>query len=235
MPIYDPPPPGFYPGDPESDPPPPPEPHHLAPRTALWIGARAGWFIPFGDVWARTTRSGANGVPWNNYATSGPTFELDAGLRLSRNYSVFAIWERANLGPGKGDPQSTSLSGKAQRGDTDFWGVGVRATSDPDNIGFVTELAIGYRRARSEYENGDQIQFTDAPFETRLGLGVDFRLNRALTISPLATIGLGQFGTIESVSNGEIRDQTTHGGQADAHAWATFTLGGHFDLFGSRD
>ena len=232
--IYEPLPPGFYPGGPVFEPPPPPEPHHLAPRTALWVGARAGWFIPFGDVWARPTRTGVNGVPWNDYASSGPMFELDAGLRLSRNYSVFALWERASLGSGKGDPESTTLNGKADHGDTDFWGVGLRATSDPDEIGFVTELAIGYRRARSIYENGDQIQFTDSPFETRLGLGVDFRLSRTFTLSPLATIGLGQFGTVESVSNGEIRNPA-HGGQADAHAWASFTLGGHFDLFGSRD
>jgi len=127
------------------------------------------------------------------------------------------------------------LSGKADRGDTDFWGVGVRASSDPDHIGFVTELAIGYRRARSIFENGDQIQFTDAPFETRIGVGADFRLNRVLTISPMATIGLGSFGTIETVSNGVIRSATTPTDQSDAHAWATFTLGGHFDLFGSKD
>ena len=199
------------------------------------MGARGGWFIPFGDVWARPNKAGVTGVPWNDYASSGPMFEVDAGVRLSRNYTVFALWERAYLGPGNGDAQSMSLSGKSDHGDTDFWGAGVRATSDPDHIGFVTELAIGYRRARAIYKNGDQIQFTDAPFETRLGLGVDFRLSREFTISPLATIGIGQFGTIESVANGEIRSQTGHGAQADAHAWATFTLGGHFDLFGSKD
>jgi hypothetical protein len=172
-------------------------------------------------------------VPWNDYASSGPVLELNAGARLSRNYMVFALWERAWLGSGNGDPQS-SLSGKADHGDTDFWGVGIRASSDPDQLGFVTELAIGYRRARSKYDNGDEIQFTDAPFETRLGIGADLRLNSMITISPMATIGLGSFGTIETVSNGEIRNATTPVDQTDAHAWATFTLGGHFDLFGSQ-
>jgi hypothetical protein len=50
----------------------------------------------------------------------------------------------------------------------------------------------------------------------------------------MATIGLGSFGTIETVSNGQIRPATTTYDQSDAHAWATFTLGGHFDLFGSQ-
>jgi len=51
----------------------------------------------------------------------------------------------------------------------------------------------------------------------------------------MATIGLGSFGTIETVSNGLIRNATMPSDQTDAHAWATFTLGGHFDIFGSKD
>ncbi|HWZ89598.1 MAG TPA: hypothetical protein VNW92_12130, partial [Polyangiaceae bacterium] len=155
--IFEPPSPDFYPeNEGVFEPPPPPEAHHIAPRTSLWLGVRAGVFIPFGSLWARCTdcNSASNnqyvslkGVPWRDYASAGPMFELDAGARLSRNYTVFALWERAQLGSGSGDPNS-SIPGKASRGDTDFWGVGVRATSDPDRIGFVTELAIGYRRAR---------------------------------------------------------------------------------------
>jgi len=198
------------------------------------LGARTGWFIPFGDVWARRTATGVNGVPWNDYSSSGPMFELNAGARLSRYYSVFALWERAWLGSGNGDKQSTRLTGKADHGDTDFWGVGVRASTNPDELGFVTELAIGYRRARAVFDDGSEMQFTNAPFETRLGLGADYRLNRFVTLSGLATIGFGQFGTIESVSRGEIHDETRYA-QADAHAWATFTLGGHFDLIASHD
>ena len=234
--IYEPPPPGFFPGDPVYEPPAPPEPHHLAPRTALWLGARVGWFIPFGNVWARRTSDvSVSGVPWSDYASSGPMFELDVGVRLARNYSLFALWERARLGSGDGDAQSTTFDGKADHGETDFWGVGIRASSDPDDIGFITELAIGYRRAQSKFDNGDRIQFTDAPFEARLGVGADFRINRSFTLSPLLTLGVGQFDKVESVSKGEIRDETTRDDRADGHAWATFTLGGHFDVFPSRN
>jgi hypothetical protein len=160
-------------------------------------------------------------------------FELDAGARLSRNYTVFALWERAELGAGKGDPDS-ALAGKASHGDTDFWGVGIRATSDPDHVGFVTELAIGYRRARSKWDDGTELQLTDAPFEARLGLGADIRLNPYVTLSPMFTLGVGSFGKVESVSNQTVTDQTGSLDQADGHAWATLNFGGYFDLLGSR-
>jgi hypothetical protein len=224
------------------EPPPPPEAHHIAPRTSLWLGVRAGVFIPFGSLWARCTdcnSAGNNqyvtlkGVPWRDYASAGPMFELDAGARLSRNYTVFALWERAQLGSGSGDPNST-IPGKASRGDTDFWGVGVRATSDPDRIGFVTELAIGYRRARSKWDDGTELQLTDAPFEARLGLGADIRLNRFVTLSPMLSLGVGSFGKVESVSNHTVTDQTNAVDQPDGHAWATLNFGGYFDLLGSR-
>jgi hypothetical protein len=239
-PLFEPPAPDFYPENAGVfEPPPPPEPHHLSPKTALWLGVRAGVFIPFGSLWARCSNcNSANndqyatlkGVPWRDYASAGPMFELDAGARLSRNYTVFALWERAQLGGGKGDPDS-AIAGKASHGDTDFWGVGVRATSDPDRIGFVTELAIGYRRARSQWDDGTELQLTDAPFEARLGLGADIRLNRYVTLSPMFTLGVGSFGKVESVSNHTITDQTD---QADGHAWATLNFGGFFDLLGSQ-
>ena len=219
------------------EPPAPPEPRHIAPRTALWLGARVGFFVPFGSAFARGTPDSAGninlkGVPWTNYVGTGPMFELDAGARLSRNYNVFALWERAQLSSGNGDPDDASL-GKSIHGDTDFWGVGVRATSNPDSVGFITELAVGYRRARAKYD-GSEIQFTDAPFEARLGLGAEFRVNRFFALTPMFTLGVGSFGKIERASRNGVADQMQQFDQADGHAWATFTLGGNFDVFGSK-
>jgi len=239
--VYDPPPPEFYPeNEGVFEPPAPPAPHHIAPRTSLWLGVRAGVFIPFGNAWARCANCNTNdqfvtlqGVPWRDYATSGPMFELDAGARLSRSYTVFALWERAQLGAGNGDPEST-IRGNASHGDTDFWGVGIRATSDPDRTGFVTELAVGYRRARSVWADGTELQMTDAPFEARLGLGADIRVNQFVTLSPMFTVGVGSFGKIERASNGTVADETSSVDQADGHAWATLNFGGYFDLFGSQ-
>ena len=242
-PIIEPPTPEYYPeNDGVFEPPPPPEPRHVAPRTAFVLGVRAGLFVPFGSLWARCSNCSAasndqyvtlQGVPWRDYATSGPMFELDAGARLSRNYVVFALWERAELGAGKGDP-SGGFNGHSSHGDTDFWGVGIRATSNADGIGFVTELAVGYRRARSTWDDGSELQLTDAPFEGRLGLGADIRLNPYVTLSPMLTLGVGSFGKIETVTSGTVADATSSYDQDAGHAWATFTVGGMFDLFGQK-
>src|SRR5262245_59794130 len=47
-PPFEPPVPGRAP----YEPPPPQEAPHLTPKTALWLGARLGLFVPFGNVWA---------------------------------------------------------------------------------------------------------------------------------------------------------------------------------------
>jgi hypothetical protein len=234
---FEPPPPGavaFY------EPPPPPQIRHRAPQTSLWLGARLGWFIPFGNVWARAepvaTTSGTGyllrGVPWSDYASSGPMFELDAGVRLSRAYTVFGLWERAQLGSGSFD---TGVDGEQDGAETDFWAVGLRASSNPDHIGFLTEVAVGYRRARTFFENDVEYQFTDAPFEARLGLGAEWRLSPLASISSLLTVGVGGFGNAERVGpNGTALPLARPLDEGDGHAWATITIGGHFDLIRSK-
>jgi hypothetical protein len=211
-------------------------PRHVAPKTSLWLGGRVGWFIPAGNVFARGTPQGdfivLDGVAWSNYASSGPMFELDLGLRLARNYNLFALWERAQLG--SGDAMNNIQGGQAG-GDTDFWGLGLRASSDPDDIGFITELALGYRRARATWEDGTELQFTGGVLEGRIGLGADIRLGPAFTLSPLATVGVGSFGDVEWQSpDGTKTNAFGPLDQADGHAWFTLTVGGHFDLAGSK-
>jgi hypothetical protein len=221
-------------------PPPPPRIRHIAPEHALVLGARVGWFIPFGNLWARadavSTSSGAgyvlHSVPWSDYASSGPMFELDAGVRLARAYTLFALWERAQLGSGA----ATGSEGGQNGAETDFFAGGLRASSNPDHLGFLTEVAVGYRRARTFFKDGFEYQFTDAPFEARLGLGAELRLNRLTTLSGLLTIGVGSFGTLNAVApNGNSLSLVKGYDQGDGHAWASITVGGHFDLLGSRD
>jgi hypothetical protein len=156
-------------------------------------------------------------------------FELDAGARLSRSYNLFLLWERAELGSGRA---LNDVNGGQTGGDTDFWAVGVRATSNADGIGFVTELAVGYRRARSRWRDGTEYQFTNAPFEGRISAGAEIRVNPLLSLSPLLSLGVGSFGTIRRVSGDVRSDPTGPLDQADGHAWFTLTFGGHFDLAG---
>jgi hypothetical protein len=216
------------------EPPPPPRVEHLAPKTALWAGVRLGWFFPFGNVWAQARRVSAStasgyvleGKPWRDYASSGPMLELDLGVRLSRSYTVFALWERAQLG--SGDDES---NGPQDGAESDFWALGLRASSNPNELAFLTEVAVGYRRARTFFENDYEYQFTDAPFEARLGLGAEYRLSRLVSFSSLLTIGVGGFGSAESVApNGNAVPLTKALDEADGHAWATITVGSHFDF-----
>lgn len=211
-------------------------PRHVAPKTAFWLGGRIGWFVPFGNVYARGMQDGNfivfEGVPWSDYASSGPMFELDLGARLGRNYNLFALWERAELGAGDA---LNDVSGGQTGGDTDFFGVGLRASSDADAVGFVTELALGYRRARAVWEDGTELQFTGGILEGRIGLGADIRLSPSFSLSPLATLGVGSFGDIEwQAPDGSKSNAFGPNDEADGHAWFTLTLGGHFDLAGSK-
>src|SRR5215216_972854 len=41
------------------EPPPPPRARHVAPERSLWLGARVGWFFPFGNVWSRVRPASA--------------------------------------------------------------------------------------------------------------------------------------------------------------------------------
>lgn len=200
---------------------------------------RLGWFFPFGNAWARarpvSTNAGSGyvleGVPWRDYATSGPMVELNVGMRLSRSYTLFALWERAQLGSGNDQSE-----GEPDGAETDFWAGGLRASSNPDGLGFITEVAVGYRRARSFYENGLEIQFTDAPFEARLGLGAELRTSRLASWTGLVTIGVGGFGEIRTVApNGNALPKSRPEDSGDGHAWATLNVGGHFDLLPTDD
>jgi hypothetical protein len=214
------------------EPPPPPQPIHVAPRTSLWAGARVGWFVPFGGVYADGSMTGPyldrESVSWRDFVSSGPAFEVQLGARVARAYTIFALWERAELGDGEGSPL-----GKPSQSNTDFWGVGLRATSDADATGFLTEVALGYRRARTEFESGAALELTDGVLEARIGVGAEIRLSPQLTLSPMATLGVGSFGEVEWVSEDDVAtDLIGPLDDHDAHGWFTIGIGGNVDLFG---
>jgi hypothetical protein len=207
-------------------------PRHIAPRTSLWAGARVGWFVPFGAVFAQGIPVGAyverTSVPWRDFVGSGPLLELHVGARISRSYNVFVLWERAEPGEGAGSPL-----GEGGDSETDFWAIGLRASSDANQVGFLTEVALGYRRARTEFSDGSALELTDGVLEARIGLGADIRLSPLFTISPTATLGVGSFGEVEWVSSdGVATDLIGPLDDHDAHGWFTLGLGAHFDLFG---
>jgi hypothetical protein len=218
----------------------PPEPRHVAPKTALWVGARVGWFIPFGYIFAQAVPVAPNvyryeRVPWRDYSTSGPMLELDIGARVARNYNVFALWERAELGAGDDGRDRFDSGVPRKRGDSDFWGLGMRATSDADDLGFLSEIALGYRRARARWDDGAELQLASGFIEARLGLGADIRIHRAFSLSPLLTFGVGTFSEVDFVdSEGRRIDAIGRRDEYDGHGWVTLQLGAHFDVFGQK-
>jgi hypothetical protein len=233
-----PPPPGYGP-DLVYEPPPPPTPHHVAPKTSLWAGARVGWFVPFGNLWGTCAQPVGNqcqlysGTKWSAYASSGPMFELDLGARLARNYNLFALWEHASLGKGSAEPDA---HGGQKAGGTDYYALGVRVSSNADSIGFLTEINIGYRRFHALWSDGSELQLTNAPFEFRIGIGADIRISRGFSLSPMVTLGAGGFGTVKRIGpNGAKQAVDPPVDETGGHAWATLQLGGHFDIAGSKD
>jgi hypothetical protein len=99
----------------------------------------------------------------------------------------------------------------------------------------LPEVAVGYRRARSFYTSGVEVQLTDAPFEARLGLGAELRLSRMSSLSGLVTVGVGGFGTVEHVApSGAAVSKVQPRDQGDGHGWVTLSAGGHFDLLPSQ-
>lgn len=175
----------------------------------------------------------ADVVGWDNYASSGPVFELDAGARVSRNYNVFVLWEHARLGTGNGDFSERQSSGTTN---TDYYAIGLRVSSDADALGLLTELTLGYRRFRAAFDDGSELQLTDAPLEVRIGLGADIRLSPNFTLTPLATVGFGSFGEVEAVGSDTSIAAQSLSEEADlraTHGWATIQMGAHFDLLGS--
>lgn len=170
-------------------------------------------------------------VSWRDYAGPGPLLELDVGARISRHYNVFALWERGELTVGQASPEVFGNFGEQRRGSTDFWGLGVRASSNANEVGFLSEIALGYRRAHTPWEDGTELRLSSGLLEARLGIGADIRINELVSISPLLTFGVGTFSDIELVdSRGREFDQVARLDDFDGHGWFTLQIGAHFDL-----
>jgi len=210
----------------------PPKPRHTAPERSLWVGVRSGWFVPFGDLWGSCTARDLYGdcldvsaVHWRGYAHNGGLAELDVGARLSRNYNLFGLWERGWLSQG-------SMRASSGGGTTDYFAIGLRATTDADKLGLLTEFAIGWRTASAELDDGRRLELGQGLFEGRFGVGADIRVSPTLSLSPMLTLGVGEFRSAEIVDKDGTRHKAIPAGNDPlSHGWLTLQLGGHFDLW----
>ncbi len=224
------------------EPPPPPAPRHVAPAYALWLGTRLGGWLPFGTVWARCveiyagTCTAAQSIPYSDYSGAGPLVELDVGARLSRHYNVFVLWEHAALAGPSVAPTFLATyrrnpSPKSDGAQADYYAIGTRFSSNPDGVGFLAEIAVGFRRMNVKWEDHTRLRLSNAPFEFRLGLGADLRLSQLLALSPMFTVGTGVFGDAEwSYPDGSRASGMGGSDLHAAHGWLALELGGHLDF-----
>ncbi len=173
--------------------PPPPTPSDGVRTTALWVGARAALFVPFGNVWYDGF-PGAYGTAYRgrsfaNFAAPGPALELDAGIRLARQYNVFALWEHASLGTG--DLQSGNFAGGQNRGSTNLFALGVRYSTDPTSVGLLVEFDIGYREFTTSWADDTRLSLSRGWPDARFGIGTDIRLSQTFSVSPMIVLGGG--------------------------------------------
>jgi hypothetical protein len=223
--IYEPPPPPIV----ETEAPPPLQPKYLAPKTAFWAGLRGSYFVPFGTLWFDGNYDGQGGLSYrrryfSSYAAPGPAAEVDVGARLGRRYNVFAYWEHASLGTGDLDPNSF---GGQQRGNSNLYGVGFRFSTNPDGLGFILEIGIGYRDFRAYWADGTTLTLTDSIPDGRIGFGADIRVSKWLSLEPMVVFGAGSFATLEFSNHGALGPYD----QSGQYSTFALELGAHADVF----
>ena len=213
--------------------------HHRVPGTSLWIGPGLGWSVPFGDLWGSCVAVDSygrcavlNSVPSRDYFGSGLSFEFDAGFRLGRNYNLYGLWERTWYA----SRNNATISGSPQTsGESDFVAVGLRVSTDPEELGFLLDIAVGTRRMRARWADGTQLQLTEAPFETRIGIGADVRLDDHWSFTPLLALGVGSFGKVETVhADGTVESTMSPTDVSLTHGWLGLQLATHADLLGTQ-
>jgi hypothetical protein len=215
---------------------PPPPMRHRTPMNSLWLGGRGGVMFPSGALYdqidtTQSTRSYqvVNPQSWSELAGNGPAFELDVGGRFSRHYIIYGLWEHAFLGSGAGAGAANPFQtfGDPTSASTDLAGVGFRWSSNPDEVGIVLDLALGYRWFRESWQDGTKVDMQGLG-ETRIGIGADIRVADRLALSPLFAVSMGDFNS-RSIRGPGIPSSGI-GDYNDTHMAVTLTLGIHYDL-----
>lgn len=215
--------------------PPPPRPQRVSPEYSLVLGGRFGWFFPSGNLWADGLLLDRvcclyRGRPWQDVASSGPGFELDAGVRVAHHYVIFAAWEFTRLG--SGDTLGDEFGGQ-DTARSHFLGGGVRFSGNPDEFGPVLEIALGWRRFEATWETGTELTTTDTFLSSRIGFGLDYRVSPLLTLSPMFTVSGGVFNEADwKFADGSEADAFSDLGRTSQHTLMSLQLGATLDLLG---
>jgi hypothetical protein len=158
------------------------ESNRAAPEYSLWLGGRLG-LLTYGGGFYRDPPNHAIETT-GNFVRPGVGLEVDIGARLASRYIPYLALEFGLMGPGHRFDQTTAQA------TTYFYGAGLRyVAGDVNRIGFAGDLSVGYRRV--QITNGPSTWAAGGVEIFRLGLGVDLRVQRRITISPVATLSGG--------------------------------------------
>jgi hypothetical protein len=219
------------------EPPPPAQPWRRSPWNALFVGVKVGALFPFGMAFA-TYQYGyyEYGESWNGLAAGGPSLEADVGARLGRQFIVYGFIEHAWMTNGTDstwryptDPTKIPF-GDQLSASTDYTGLGFRWSSNPDRVGILFDVGLGYRWFRERWSSGAEM-FLHGFGEFRLGAGADIRISRAFSVTPLFSVSSGVFSNREWTIPGQGTSEIT-GSMTGGHGTLNFTVGGNFDFFG---
>ena len=204
-----------------------------APKFSLYTGPRLG-AIGFGGYFYQNELG--EGETTGNFIKPGVALEADVGARLGRRYIPYLFFEHTFAGAGH------RFDGSSASAQANFYGLGFRYVGgDVDTVGFLTDLAIGFRSI-SVSNNGNTYTMTGLEI-FRLGLGAEIRVTTLLTIDPLAWISGGAMndtsGTVtygpQGSGDGLTQPTYQNGKNIDnsrGYLAVGIGCGVHFDVFG---
>ncbi len=215
---------------------PPPPPPVQAPHYALWLGGRLGVLAYGGGLYLDNRMTGAVETT-GNFVQPGVALQVDVGARLAKRYIPYDALELGVLGAGH------RFDGVGGAASTTFTGVGFRyLAGDPDSFAFLADVSFGLRQF--VVSSGGSTWKATGPEILRLGFGVEVRLMRQLTLSPMITLSGGALTSTSGYvafspnqGDGQVSPPFVHGAgipQADQASYYAVVVGCgiHADLFG---
>jgi hypothetical protein len=206
-----------------------------APRYSLWLGGGVGLLAYGGGLYLDNPSTQAQETV-GNFVRPGLGVEVDVGARLDRRYIPYLVGELGLVGAGH------RFEGVSASANTHFVGVGFRfLAGDVNNVSLVSDLSFGLRQFQVS-SNGQTWSATGLEL-FRVGVGVDIRLTRQLTLSPLLTLSGGSLGSTSghvsyapNQGDGVAGTPTFANGSIPGNYQSTYYAvvlgcGGHFDLF----
>jgi hypothetical protein len=158
------------------------ESNRSAPEYSLWLGGRLG-LLTYGGGFYRDP-PGNTIETTGNFVRPGVGLEVDVGARLASRFIPYLALELGLIGPGHRFDQAGAQAS------TYFYGVGLRyVAGDVNHIGFAGDLSLGFRTL--QITSGSSTWDATGLEIFRLGLGVDIRVQRRITLSPMATLSGG--------------------------------------------